>query len=835
MLIEAETGAQPDPAVPPSASSATPRRAWAQRAYAFLTRHLLVLPIFLVGGWLRFNGLNQTSLWLDEILQVAIERRSLAALLPGVQSFAAATPLDYLIGAALQRIHPSDFTVRLPAALFGVGALLLLYWLGCLVFNRWVALGSTALLVLAPLHLFYSREARGYALLTFMALAVTLAFCYLWQQPSVRRTLVYGGVAAVALYGHYYSGIVLVVQGLVVAPLGLYALGRFRDPALHRTRRAAPAVVLGIAAAFLAFLPWILYDLAWGPSTQFGGSGGLSMAALPLAVNDANIIITAFGQWTVDPNLTRNLLLGGWLLGAVGAAATRKVPAVLVAVLPPLGSAIALALIFRNSYFFATRQFIFCLPFYLLGATYGLAVLVRGLQRLIAALGQRVPRRRLALPAILGRPALRQLALLLPLLGGLGLGARNAQRTNPGDWQRHDQEEGWRQAADLINTYRQPGDTILVPAGCSNLGLGFNFNCIDLYHPELAAMIRVSPSLDDLKTQYATVKGKAWILLARVYNQNYFQGNDQLHPWISDQGLRLNNFNLVEVAYPDSRLMIRPPVPLAAAEFQPLMGNAAAEEDDVLRLTRPSPDQPVSMTSHPLTILPQRQYLVTFEYQALLPSTGPFQVAVNAPDSTIPGRFFAYNSPDVPSAWRSASLIYISSADSATAAASRLIVRYDGSGSVAVRNLQIYDTTPTATPVRPATALLSDEFQPLLGSAVAEGKVLRLTRAGPDQPVSLTAHPLDIQPRKSYLILFEYRAAGPSTPPFSVYVDAPDSMIPGRHFAYSSPDMPTAWQSASFTYLPNADAAIAAASRLIVRYDGSGSVEVRNIRIATNP
>ncbi len=586
----------------PCPAARNPRYLGPNQVRAFASAHWLILPVVLIGAWLRVSGLDQTSLWLDEILQVALERRSFAALLPGVQSFIAATPLDYLLGAVVQHLYPSDFTVRLPAAVLGVGALLLLYWLGCLLFNRGVALGSTLLLALAPLHLFYSREARGYALLTFMALALTLAFCYLWQQPSVRRILLYGSVATLALYGHYYSLIVLAVQGVVIAPLGLYALGRFRELALQRTRRAVGAVALGLAGALLAFLPWLLYDLVWGPSTQFGTTTGLGAAGLPLVRADVTAVLTAFGQWTVDPSLTRNIVLGCWLLGGGGMLATRKVPTVLVALLPPLGIAAALALIFRNSYFFATRQFIFCLPFYLLGATYGGALLLRGLQRLVVGLGRHRARPGLSGSAARWRPVLRPLALL-PLLGGLWWGASNALATNPADWQRRDQEEGWRQAAALIHTYQQPGDTILVPAGCSNLGLGFNFNCIDLYQPDLAARIHVSPSLDDLKAQYAAAQGHAWILLAPVYNRTYFQGNDQLAAWITAQGLRLNNYNLVAVAYADSRLMIRPPVPLPAAEFQPLMGTAAAA-GAVLTLTRASAAQPVSMMSHALLVAP---------------------------------------------------------------------------------------------------------------------------------------------------------------------------------------------------------------------------------------
>ncbi|MDQ2806315.1 MAG: glycosyltransferase family 39 protein [Chloroflexota bacterium] len=826
--VATSTGSRPSLPAPPRSAML---RIGTWRIYAFLSRHLLVLPILLVGAWLRFSGLDQTSLWLDELMQTVIDRRPLAELLPEVRNLVGQAPLDYLIGNVFQRFGHSDTMVRLPAVLLGCGALVLLYWLGCRVFNQRVALLGTLLLAFAPLHLFYSREARPYALLTFMTLAVMLAFSYLWHAPSTRRTIVYGGIALLALYGHYYILIVLAVQGVLAALYGIRALLQRQAVSAEHDRRAFVGVALGIAGAVLGFLPWLLYDLIWGPATQLSGTGQFAWATLSAEVGDT---LTAFSQFTPAAETVRTLFLACWLVGSIGALYTRQAPSLVIALLPPLGIATALALITRSNYFFAPRQLIFCLPCYLLGVAAGFDLLGQGIQRAVVRLWRGV-RRPQAGPTVAGRWMLPiHLALLLPLLGGLWWGASNVLATNPQDWQRHNQEEGWRQAAALIHTYQQPGDRILVPAGCSNLGLGFNFNCIDLYYPDLAALIHVSPSLDDLKAQYAAAQGHAWILLAPGYNRTYFQGNDQLAAWISGLGLRLNNYNLVEVAYADSQLMIRPAVPLPAAEFQPLMGTAAAG-GDVLTLTRPSPAQPVSMMSHALLVAPQRQYLVTFEYQAVSPSTGPFQVSVAALDSTIPGRFFAYNSPDVPNTWRSASLLYTSSADAATAASSRLIVRYDGSGQVAVRNIQLYDTTPSTAPVLPFTALPSGEFQPILGSAVADGAVLRLTRASADQPVSLTGHPLNTQPRKSYLITFEYRAPSPSTPPLSVYVDAPDSMTPGRHFVYSSPDLPSTWRSASFTYLPNSDTVIAAASRLIVRYDGSGSVEVRNIRISESP
>jgi hypothetical protein len=425
------------------------------------------------------------------------------------------------------------------------------------------------------------------------------------------------------------------------------------------------------------------------------------------------------------------------------------------------------------------------------------------------------------------------------------LAAANAIQTNPADWQRRASEEGWRQVAQEISDYRQPGDVILIPRGCSDTGTSFPFYCIDFYQPELTPLIQTSGSLDQLKAQYAAAKGNVWIVLAPVYNKLFFKGNDQLRAWITQEGLRTDNFHLVDVAYPQSRKMGQLQDQLAPNRFKQITGTMEAG-GDVLRLIRGTAAQPICLAGYPLNLQPGQEYLITFEYRAPSAIPGPMQVSVDAPDVNIPGRLFKYTARDLQPAWRTGYLPYWANGDPQIAGRARLIVRLDGVGSVELRNIRVYDSAPPAVvaarptpspmpaglPSPTPAGLAPEQFKQLLGAGAAHGEILQVLRGSPEQPVALMAHPLTLTPGKHYRISFEYRAPTGTTGPFSVYVDAQDVGTPGRLFKYAAHDLPTNWRTASLQYTAGSDAPVATSARLIVRLDGLGSVEVRNIYVA---
>ena len=175
------------------------------------TRGTLILAAALaLGAWLRFNGLHEPSYWLDEMLGDQLTRA--AAQQPWWR---------WLIG--LEREHGPLYYLtqlllpgRLAAALFGVATIPLVWLLAKRVHSETAAGVGALLLAVSPLHVYYSREARPYALLMMLSAALLV---------SSRR---YFPVVLVALV--YTSAVAApVVAAIAVA---LYLLDRKREALL---------------------------------------------------------------------------------------------------------------------------------------------------------------------------------------------------------------------------------------------------------------------------------------------------------------------------------------------------------------------------------------------------------------------------------------------------------------------------------------------------------------------------------------------------------------------------------------------------------------------------
>jgi 4-amino-4-deoxy-L-arabinose transferase-like glycosyltransferase len=127
--------------------------------------------LFVFAFALRIHYLDHESLFMDELHQVSYYSNSFSQIVFNAASMAQ-PPLDYWIGKIVYRLSDSDFAVRLPSAIFGSGAVLIL---ACLVAKicSWpmgiIAGGISAIL---PFNLYYSQHARPYAIAIFFFLAV---------------------------------------------------------------------------------------------------------------------------------------------------------------------------------------------------------------------------------------------------------------------------------------------------------------------------------------------------------------------------------------------------------------------------------------------------------------------------------------------------------------------------------------------------------------------------------------------------------------------------------------------------------------------------------------
>jgi hypothetical protein len=144
-----------------------------------------------VGAFLRFDALNEPSYWLDELLGQQLTRN------------AAAQPWWHWLTGVDSEHGPLYYATQLwldgrgVAAVFGVVTIALV-WFAANRNNGW-AFAAALLLAVSPLHVYYSREARPYALLMMLTAAVILALlreASLWSIALLLVAMLYTSAVA---------------------------------------------------------------------------------------------------------------------------------------------------------------------------------------------------------------------------------------------------------------------------------------------------------------------------------------------------------------------------------------------------------------------------------------------------------------------------------------------------------------------------------------------------------------------------------------------------------------------------------------------------------------
>ncbi|MFL5817713.1 MAG: glycosyltransferase family 39 protein [Conexibacter sp.] len=294
------------------------------RGDASATPWLALGAIVVLAAVLRFATLHTQSIWFDEAATWDLVRRPFGEMLGRIPDGESNPPLFYVLEWGWTRVFgDGEAGLRSLSALAGLLTVPVAYAIG----RRAAAgvaragLAAAALVAVNPLLVWFSQEARSYALATLLSAVALLLFQRALDDRRERLLAAWAVVAALALATHYFTAFVL-------APQALWLLWR------HPHRRGAVVAVAALAAAGLALLPLLLaqagnpYDIAGTSLTlrlvqlpkQFllGYRGPL---ALPFGLLGA--LFVAGGAWLLLRRTQRDardraLLLAG--IGAVGIA-----------------------------------------------------------------------------------------------------------------------------------------------------------------------------------------------------------------------------------------------------------------------------------------------------------------------------------------------------------------------------------------------------------------------------------------------------------------------------------------------------------------------------------
>ncbi|MBI5230607.1 MAG: glycosyltransferase family 39 protein [Coriobacteriales bacterium] len=175
---------------------------------------LSVLGLTLFGAFLRIVSITSRSFWLDEATAVRQASRPIKLMLE-LMSFNVHPPLFHaLLHYWIQVFGRSEVAVRAFPTMFGIAAVPLAYWVGATIYDRRVGLISCGIMAISPFYIWYSQEARMYAMLLVFALVSIGAIWKAIDTGHFGWWALYSLATALGLMTQYFFIFLVVGQSL---------------------------------------------------------------------------------------------------------------------------------------------------------------------------------------------------------------------------------------------------------------------------------------------------------------------------------------------------------------------------------------------------------------------------------------------------------------------------------------------------------------------------------------------------------------------------------------------------------------------------------------------
>ncbi len=203
--------------------------------------------LFALGCAVRFASLGVQSFHHDEVITAArVVPGTFTEMLHQVKRSESNPPLYYVLAWGwVKAFGTGEVALRSLSAIFGAATVPLGYAIGRELSGRRAGLLTAALLAVNPMLIWYSQEARSYAVLAFFAAASLLFFARALRTRDPLDLTLWALTSALALYSHYFA-----VFAVAIEALWLLA-------ALRARWRAVVPAVAAVGLAGLALAPLI--------------------------------------------------------------------------------------------------------------------------------------------------------------------------------------------------------------------------------------------------------------------------------------------------------------------------------------------------------------------------------------------------------------------------------------------------------------------------------------------------------------------------------------------------------------------------------------------------
>jgi mannosyltransferase len=208
----------------------------------------ILAGICLLGLVVRVSTLADQSLWADEGFTAQIVTGPLSEVISSVRHTESTPPLYYLLEWFWVALAGhSELALRLPSALIGAATVGAIYAVATRLGTRTAALAASALAACSPFLIWYSQEARAYALLALLFTAGLWFFLWALSEESTRAFVGWAVCSALALATHYFAVFAVLVEAIWLV--------------WHCARRWLAAASAAFAAVVLAaLLPVLIYQ-----------------------------------------------------------------------------------------------------------------------------------------------------------------------------------------------------------------------------------------------------------------------------------------------------------------------------------------------------------------------------------------------------------------------------------------------------------------------------------------------------------------------------------------------------------------------------------------------
>lgn len=196
----------------------------------------IVAGLTALAAALRFATLGLQAYHHDEIVTASrVLRGSFFHAMDAVGFSESAPPLYYALAWFwTQLTGTGEFGLRSLSAVAGVATVPVAYLVGLELRGRRAGLMAAALVAVNPMLLWYSQEARAYALLVLLC-TVSLLYCVRARRSGRRRNFTLWGLASgLALATHYFAFFAIAAEALLLLRrrgrqsfAGLWVLGAF--------------------------------------------------------------------------------------------------------------------------------------------------------------------------------------------------------------------------------------------------------------------------------------------------------------------------------------------------------------------------------------------------------------------------------------------------------------------------------------------------------------------------------------------------------------------------------------------------------------------------------